>query len=292
MTSMCHVVGDTIEHKTEKIILARLGFMFQKDETENGTRERWRAEGHAAIVWVDGWGGCSYGCDFKQGHQGNARWESDDEIKTWRKFVQTSRAEGCLVWEGMRWGQCGQVEWWGWLREGPGEQGWGRCQRKVPLEGWAEGAAYVMWAARGSFQPSCKDRLRGPLAALHWHRCRSHHTRLCSCLNTYLLIPSRSVADKSLAEVEQPTLLSCSASLFPLRLNAHVKITSVCSSWHATELHVPYSSLIVMGKATRRKTFQLSCTSSSIYASFSGRFQFSSVQSLSHVQLFVTPWQL
>ena len=32
-----------------------------------------------------------------------------------------------------------------------------------------------------------------------------------------------------------------------------------------------------MGKATRWKTFQLSCTSSSIYASFSGSFQFSSV---------------
>lgn len=109
MTSMCHVVGDTIEHKTEKIILAGLGFMFQKDETENRTRERWRAEGHAAIVWVDGWGGCSYGCDFKQGHQGNALWESDDETKTRRKFVQTSRAEGCLVWEGT-----GPV-WPGWV---------------------------------------------------------------------------------------------------------------------------------------------------------------------------------
>lgn len=259
MTSMCHVVGDPIEHKTEKLILAGLGFMFQKDETEKGTRERWRA----AIVWVDGWGGCSYGCDFKQGHQGNARWESDVGTKTRRKFVQTSRAEGCLVWEGTRWGQCGQAEWWGWLTEGPGEQGWGRCQRTAPLEGWAEEAAYVMWVARGSFQPSCEDRLQGPLAALHWHRCRSHHTRLCSCLNTYLLIPSRSVADKSLAEVEQPTLLSSPVSLFPLRLNAHVKITSVCSPWRTTELHVPYS-LIVMGKATRRKTFQLSCTSSSI----------------------------
>ena len=118
-----------------------------------------------------------------------------------------SRAEGCLVWEGRRWGQCGQAEWWRWLREGPGEQGWGRCQREAPLEGWGEGVAYAMWEVRGSFRSSCReDRLQGPLAALHWQRCRSHHTRLCSCLNTYLLIPSHSVADKSLAEVEQPTL--------------------------------------------------------------------------------------
>ena len=36
MTSMCHIVGDTTECKTEKIILAGLGFMFQKDETDKG----------------------------------------------------------------------------------------------------------------------------------------------------------------------------------------------------------------------------------------------------------------